>query len=86
MDRFSTFITRDDQTIEVEMTYCPGSEPSTDSPGSDALVDVVEAHDVHTDALVELTEEEASSLGRNARQLYAGYRQDGLAYDGPVSR
>ena len=86
MDRFTTFIIRDDQTIEVELTYCPGSEPSMDSPGSDALVDIVEVRDAHTDALVELTEGETASLGRNARQLYEAYQYGHDAYDDPPPR
>ena len=86
MDQFSTFITRDDQTIEVKLTYCPGSEPSMDSPGSDALVDIVEVHAAHTDALVELTEGEIASLGRNASQLYAEHRYGHDAYDDPPPR
>ena len=85
MDRFSTFITRDAQMIEVEMAYCRGSEPTFDSPGSDAIADVVEARDINTDELVELTDKEARQLERNATELYEEYQCDHYAhYDSPA--
>ena len=49
----------DSRTVEVEVQYYAGSPPTLTDPGEPEEVTCTEAHDIETEEVVELTDEDA---------------------------